>query len=280
MYKNQYSEVTLANNEIINWNINGTDDEDFKLGIDASVECDSYLVSDLNGNNALTLQEIKTQYPNLVDQYCNKQVVNNTAFIDPDNPTIESMAQSIYDQASTNNAFLLAKEIFIWLKENTAYDTHIENNNVQPASTTYQCKTGDCDDLSFLYISLCRSLDIPARFIRGILVEESSTVSHAWAEVFVGGNIEGSGWLPVECAGSASKVETEVHQNFGVEGAEHLRLYTDDGSNESMNLSISGPKIYYDVGLDVDMTAFIEIENYEILKSEELSVIENYRSYS
>jgi len=40
-----------------------------------------------------------------------------------------------------------------------------------------------------------------------------------------------------------------------------------------MNLSISGPKVFYDVGMDIDMTDFIDIENYEILKSEELSMV-------
>ena len=95
----------MANNEIIKWNIEGSGREDYRLGIEASVECDSYLVSDLNGEDALTLQEIKSQHPNLVDQYCNKQVVNNTAYIDPDNPNVNLTAQSICGEAGTENSF-------------------------------------------------------------------------------------------------------------------------------------------------------------------------------
>jgi len=150
---------------------------------------------------------------------------------------------------------------------------------VQPASETMQLGTGDCDDLSFLYISLCRSLGIPARFIRGYLVEETdgtvSAVAHAWTEVFVGGNIGNQGWIPVECACPSENMEVQVNQNFGVESVGHLRLFKDDGSNESMDASISGPMARYDAGMEVEMTAFVEIYNYIVLESKELTVDKN-----
>ena len=156
---------------------------------------------------------------------------------------------------------------------------HNDDTSAQPAGTTYQLKTGDCDDLSFLYISLCRSLGIPARFIRGYLVEETdgtvSAVAHAWTEVFVGGNIGNQGWIPVECACPSKDMAVQVNQNFGVESVGHLRLFKDDGSNESMDASISGSMARYDAGMEVEMTAFVGIYNYSVLESKELTVDKN-----
>lgn len=283
LYKQDYKSISLVNNTIVQWNISGKNNNYYKLGARVNVETESFLVSDLNGDNALKLQGIKTFYPDLVDQYCHEQSDNNVVYIDPDNPTIKSTAQTVLNQANSSNSFIVAKELFIWLKQNTAYQTHPTNNNVQPAIKTYQLGSGDCDDLSFLYISLCRSVGIPARFISGFLTEEVngvvSAIGHAWVEVFVGGNIGSDGWIPVECACSAS-VKTEVNQNFGVEDISHLRLFKDDGSNESLNVSISGPSVMYDTSIDINMISFVEIDNYTVLESKELVIDKNnYRSY-
>jgi len=279
LYSNDYKNKTLANNIVINWNISGTGDSDFKLGINANVTAEGFLIYDLSSDGASSLQEIKTNYLTIFNQYCHEQSANGTVYIDPNNVDIKSTAQDISDQTDSNNSFILAKELFIWLKQNTDYEMHTINNEVQPASETMQLGTGDCDDLSFLYISLCRSLGIPARFIRGYLVEETdgvvSAVAHAWTEVFVGGNIGNQGWIPVECACSSKDMVVQVNQNFGIENVGHLRLFRDDGSNESMGASISGPMARYDTGMKVEMTAFVEIYNYIVLESKELTVDKN-----
>ena len=275
LYKTDYKQRTLANNIIVNWNISGTDDNDYKIGIAANVTAESFLVHDLTGIGASTLQEIKSDYSAVYNQYCRAQTAKGKVYIDPDNPYIQEIAEGILVRGETNNTFLVAKELFIWLKENTAYKIHVINNELQTASTTLQVKTGDCDDLSFLYISLCRSIGIPARFIRGYLVEEDgatvSAVSHAWAEVFVGGNIGNDGWIPIECACPSKDMEVQVNQNFGLESAGHLRLFKDDGSNESLEASISGPVVRYDSGMGIDMTDFVEISSYNILDAKELT---------
>jgi hypothetical protein len=282
LYNKDYNHITLANNIVVNWNISGTGDNDYELGITANVTAESFLISDINGDKASTVEEIKTNYPNIFYQYCHEQSAKNKVYIDPNNADIKSTAEDILDQTNSNNSLTLAKELFIWLKQNTDYQIHITNNErqPQPASETINLEVGDCDDLSFLYISLCRSLGIPARFIRGYLVEESggtvSAVAHAWAEVFVGGNIGNDGWIPIECACPSKDMAVQVNQNFGVESVGHLRLFKDDGSNESMDVSISGPMVHYETGENVDPPkAFSEIYNYSVLESKELTVDKN-----
>jgi len=278
LYNSDYLQTPLANNNIIRWNISGSDDNNYRLGIVANATAQSFLVSDLNGENALTLQEIQTLYPNLVVQYCQDQIDSGTTYIESNNTIIKSTTNAVLYQVNSNNSFLVAKGLFEWLKQYTSYKTHIDDddNRVQPAMTTYQWRTGDCDDLSFLYISLCRTVGIPARFIRGYLIEEVdeviNPVAHAWVEVFVGGNIGNGGWIPIECACTSDNRVVQIYQNFAIEDVGHLRLFTDDGSTESLNASLSGPRIKYDEGMHINMTSFVEIDSYYVLESNELFI--------
>lgn len=282
VHDDNYEDGILATwNNVKSWDITSTINKDYELGITATVSAQSFIVSDLNGGNALTIQEINDQYPDLVSQYTKAQSNDTTVFIDPNDSNIAETASQVLNSAATNNAFLVAKELFKWLKQHTTYETHFDSDGAQTASYTFQCKTGDCDDLSFLYISLCRSVNIPARFIRGFLLDKNNAVPHAWVEVFVGGGLGDYGWIPVECAGVASSVESEVHQNFGLEDVGHLRLFKDDGSNESLNISLSG--LYYKVyGLNrrVDPQSDNKILSYSVIRSQQLVIDENgKRSY-
>lgn len=274
--------VLATHNNMKSWNITDSETTDYNLGITATIISESYIVSDLSGKNALTIDEINEQYPDLVNQYCQAQANETKVIIDPFDTDILQTAYEILNSSNTNNSFLVAKELFIWLKKHTSYKIHeIGDNEVQSASVTYQCKTGDCDDLSFLYISLCRSIGIPTRFIRGFLVEEDNAIPHAWAEVFVGGGIGNNGWIPVECAGNSDNIETEVNQNFAVKNAERLRLFKGDGTNESMIISLKG--ISYSTYIPdriIDSQAYLEVVNYEVIEEKQLVIDEdNYRSY-
>jgi transglutaminase-like putative cysteine protease len=282
LYNESFENIFISNNAVKSWNIKDSREFSYKLGISAYVEAESYLVSNLNGNEASTLDEIANLYSNLINQYCNAQVVDGTSYIDPEDISIKSRALVLKNLASTNNSFILAKKIFIWIKENTEYTPHSSGSNGYPqtASNTMEIRTGDCDDLSFLYISLCRAINIPARFVRGYLIDENTAVAHAWVEVFVGGSYGDNGWIPIECACICENSEVQVNQNFGIESAGHLRLFKDDGTNESLNASISGPRIKYDLGVKIDSTSFVKIDNYMVLDSKELVINSNgIRSY-
>lgn len=53
---------------------------------------------------------------------------------------------------------------------------------------------GDCGQVSLLYISLMRSLGVPARWESGWMLHPGETNLHDWAEVY----FEGVGWVPVD----------------------------------------------------------------------------------
>jgi len=279
IHNSEYHDALLATwNNVKSWDINSSLNTEYDLGITATVQVQSFIVSDLNGGNALTIQEIKDQYPDLMAQYTKPQSNDTTVFVNPYDPNIANIASQVLNRAGTNNAFLVAKELFKWLKQYTTYETHFENDVAQTASYTLQCKKGDCDDLSFLYISLCRSLEIPARFIRGFLVEKNNAVRHAWVEVFVGGGLGNDGWIPVECAGISSSIESEIHQNFGIENVEHLRVFKDDGSNESLNISLLGLNYrMYNINRKIDANSYNDIISYSVIKTQQLVIDEEDR---
>ncbi len=287
LYMQNYIEENLQNNPMITWNIQSDQLKNYTLGITAEINAYSYLVSNLNGDNAQTIAQITNLRPDLISQYTKPQANKTTTFIDPNNPAINQIATTIQDQAETGNAFLLGKALFSWLKINTRYRIHTGQTGVQPAEITLQKKTGDCDDLSFLYISLCRAINIPARFIRGYLLSEQNdgtitATAHAWTEIYVGSTMGNQGWIPVECACSTQSTEADIHQNYGVENAYHLRLYTDDGSNESLTVSLAGISYAtYSPNQTLITNAFIHLSNYQILNQQKLSISpDNIRSYT
>jgi len=239
-----YKNVTRVNNKMVTWNISDHGKNNYNLALTADIVCESFVVSDLNGAGALTIQGIAQQHQDELEQYGHAQANETTVFIDPNDPVIKFTAEDVLNDADSSNSFVIAKNLFIWLKEHTYYKAHsVGDETIQTASVTKELGYGDCDDLSFLYISLCRSVGIPARFIRGFTVNVNQAVPHAWAEVFVGGDIGNDGWIPVECACNSSDMSIQINQNFAIETADHLRLFVDQGSNESLIVSFSGIKV-------------------------------------
>lgn len=290
LYKTDYEKTNLVNNTMINWNITGETANNYRLGVKCSIKSKSFLVNDLNGENASSLHEIKTNYSDVFKKYCNKQVLDGKAYINPNNPYIKSVAKNITNKLESNNSFLLAKELFLWLKNNTEYNAHTEKKEVQTANYTFMKRKGDCDDLSFLYISICRSIGLPVRFMRGLLINKVgnkvTAIPHAWIEVFVGGEIGDGGWIPVECAGVTNKLDnlnSEEHQNFGVESSSHLRLFKDNGSNLSIKVAMESVVIESTGEIEekeINLSSFVKVNNYKVLEPRNLVVKENnYRTY-
>jgi hypothetical protein len=268
----------IDENEMIVWNETFFDKQNIFLGITADIISESTVIQDLNGSNGLTFTELEANYPTYIRDYCNIQGNITKILIDPSNSQIKQIALDLRNQLNSENIFQLAKELFIWLKTNTEYQFHIHDQQIQTCDETYHKKTGDCDDLSFLYISLCRAVSIPSRFIRGFLITNQdnniSLTPHVWVEIFVGNNFGNTGWIPVECAGTGS-IDAEVHQNFGVEDAQHLRLYIDDGSNASMNRYTNRISVKYETGLTVEILNRANITGYQVLESQKLCISNN-----
>lgn len=84
-------------------------------------------------------------------------------------------------------------------------------------------KHGDCGQVSLLYISMLRSIGIPARWESGWVVRsDGSTGYHDWSETY----FEGIGWIPCDMSYGIQKNEDPAVRNFYKTSLDNYRLTT------------------------------------------------------
>lgn len=85
---------------------------------------------------------------------------------------------------------------------------------------------GDCGQVSLLYISLMRSLGVPARWESGWMLHPGEVNLHDWAEVY----FEGVGWLPVDVSfGRYTGSDDAENTGFYSHGIDAHRLAANKG---------------------------------------------------
>ena len=99
---------------------------------------------------------------------------------------IESNSENIYNEAYTityksNSDYLKTRAIFSWLTNNI----NIYENAVSPMSSQeiMKYKIGNKEEISILYCTLLRSLEIPSKIVRGYSEYQTSI----WTEVLING---------------------------------------------------------------------------------------------
>jgi transglutaminase-like putative cysteine protease len=84
-----------------------------------------------------------------------------------------------------------------WVNKNVKYNlTTLTAEAALKSSWVLDSKTGVCDEITSLFISLSRSVGIPARFISGAAYSNLNYTfeNHGWAEVY----FPGQGWVPYD----------------------------------------------------------------------------------
>jgi hypothetical protein len=102
--------------------------------------------------------------------------------------------------AGEDDLYVVVFKLADWVTSNIEYNLSSATAEASlPSSWVLKNRYGVCDELSNLFISMCRSLGIPARFVSGIAYSddpqfESSWGPHGWAEVY----FPGYGWVPFD----------------------------------------------------------------------------------
>ncbi len=90
---------------------------------------------------------------------------------------------------------------------------------------------GDCGQVSLLYISLMRSLGVPARWESGWMLHPGEVNLHDWAEVY----FEGIGWLPVDVSfGRYINADNEEVRGFYSHGIDAHRFAANKGVGDKL----------------------------------------------
>ena len=107
----------------------------------------------------------------LPSRYCESDKLSELA-----NEVVDGVVSG-YDQAEA---------IRNWIHTNLEYRYGTSNASTS-AKDTADAMVGVCRDFTHLGVSLCRSLNIPARMVVGYLYQLDPMDLHAWFEAFIGG---------------------------------------------------------------------------------------------
>ncbi|MBI2110447.1 transglutaminase domain-containing protein [Candidatus Woesearchaeota archaeon] len=123
-----------------------------------------------------------------------KQYTEATDFIDINQDIINKASELVEGKTDLSEAVFAIAD---WTKSNIKYDLNtLTAQAVKKSSWVFENKEGVCDELTNLFISLLRSVGIPARFVTGMVYTnvDYSFGNHGWAEVY----FPEQGWVPFD----------------------------------------------------------------------------------
>jgi hypothetical protein len=155
-----------------------------------------------------------------------KRFVLPSFTIDSDNEKIIELARSL--SSGEDDLYKVVINFAHWINMNVNYSlTSVNIGATFDASTVLRTKQGVCDEITNLFIALCRSQGIPARFVSGISYTNDerfieSFGPHGWAEVY----FPEIGWVPFDV----------TYRQYGYVDATHIILATSlDATEETTN---------------------------------------------
>ena len=124
---------------------------------------------------------------------------------------IKKLAKEIGSDEET--AWGRVEAIYDWVRENVEY----ENGPLKGALAALRDGTGDCEELTSLFIAICRAADIPARTVW--------VPGHCYPEFYLVDQEERGHWFPCQAAGSRAFGGIPEHRPILQKGDNFRSLY-------------------------------------------------------
>ncbi|HHV40210.1 MAG TPA: transglutaminase domain-containing protein, partial [Bacteroidales bacterium] len=106
---------------------------------------------------------------------------------------VAALAKEIVGEET--NPFLQLEKIYTYISQTYPWAGAREYSTLENIPLyVLDHKHGDCGQVSLLFISMCRSLGIPARWESGWMLHPGEINLHDWAEAY----LEGVGWIPID----------------------------------------------------------------------------------
>lgn len=105
-----------------------------------------------------------------------------STYVDISDPKILAIADEIALQAATDSDRVL--KMMAWISSKITYFPGNNGEAPQSALELLASRKGDCDEITFLFASVLRSLEIPVKLMAGTLADGTG---HAWTEVQING---------------------------------------------------------------------------------------------
>lgn len=119
-------------------------------------------------------------------------------YIESTSKTVRKLASDIIEQVEEANKDATDWEkidaLFEYVRKEISYKEAQIEKPMRGALAALRTRDGDCEDMSALFIAMCRSLDVPARLVR--------VPGHCWAEFYLVDDEKNGYWFPAQVAGT------------------------------------------------------------------------------
>ena len=180
-------------------------------------------------------------------QIKDKYLENNEKY-QYDHPVIRNGIEEALGDEPTGNLYWKARKLFNYLTDHMYYEM-VGGWNTAPA--VLERGNGSCSEYTFTYISMCRSVGIPARYVGSVVVrgDEASLddVFHRWAEIY----LPNYGWVPVDPSGGDQELPRDQANFIGHLANRYLITTQSGGGSKTMEWTynsndswVTEPKTY------------------------------------
>lgn len=135
------------------------------------------------------------------------------------NEEVKQLALDIVGEET--NPMLQVRALFNWMNDHIPWAGALEYS-VMESIPAYVLKhrRGDCGMQTFLFLSMARSLGIPARWESGWYLMPEEVNLHDWAEVY----FEGIGWVPIDPSFKLVNHDNPLVREFYLGGMDSYRF--------------------------------------------------------
>jgi transglutaminase-like putative cysteine protease len=195
-----------------------------RVNFEMKVNCTLYdvrynIYPDQVGNLSEVPQDIKDKY-----------LANNEKY-QYNHPVIQDAVKKSLGKDETNNPYWMARKMFNYIIDNMYYEM-VGGWNTAPA--VLERGNGSCSEYTFVYIAMCRSVGIPARYVGSLVVRGDKAsmddVFHRWVEIY----LPNYGWVPVDPSGGDRKLPRDQANAIGHLPARYLITTQSGGGSKTM----------------------------------------------
>lgn len=152
--------------------------------------------------------------------------------LDINHPLIkEGAKKAVGDE---KNPYWIMRKIFDYICAKIEYNLK-PLGGWNPAPTVLKRGTGSCSEYTFIFISMCRAVGLPARYAGSVVVRSADKgiddVWHRWAEVY----LPNYGWIPVDVSAGDSPVPARRARYIGVLRNRYLITTKGGGDSEYLD---------------------------------------------
>lgn len=134
-----------------------------------------------------TIFQIPERLPKEISKF-----LGPSPLIETRHSTIQKLAKEVLEGKDDADGWTKVETIYDWVRDNVKY----ENGDIKGALAAVRDKTGDCEELTSLFIALCRVNKIPARTVW--------IPDHCYPEFYLVDESGKGHWFPCQAAGTRS----------------------------------------------------------------------------